>query len=172
MSKANLVINSKRISIAVALLSVFALITAALLPSTELSITDSCQIDGPMQKLKSVAQGARFWDRQLQLLDETVGDLEAQPGKMRKAQQMAVEKTHEAIERARQSMEEIYSKLPELRPSPRQRIADSLREQADGIEFDEVLDKLEEINDKRIRILASCRPAILAATMAETTMSK
>ena len=65
--------------IAVVVGCAIAVVTTALLPSTELSITDSWQIDGPIQKLKSALQGQRYWVKQLQLLDETVRDLEAQP---------------------------------------------------------------------------------------------
>ena len=56
--------------------------TTALLLSTELSLTDSCQIDGPIRKLKSVVQGQRYWVKQLQLLDEKVRHLEAQPDRI------------------------------------------------------------------------------------------
>jgi hypothetical protein len=36
------------------------------------------QLSSPIQKLKSALQGQRYWVKQLQLLDETVRDLEAQ----------------------------------------------------------------------------------------------
>ena len=151
--------------IAVAVGCAIALATTALLPSTELSITDSCQIDGPIQKLKSAVQGQRYWVNQLQLLDEEVRYLETQPERITKVQQMVDEKTTEVLEKNRQFMEELYSKYPELRPAPRQRVADELRKQADAIEFAEVLDRLERMNAKRIRSLAACRHAIFAATV-------
>ena len=163
MRTTNSISTSKRITIVVFLGCAIAVATTALLPSTELTITDSCQISGPMQKLKSVAQGSRFWDKQLQLLDDTVQDLEAQPESMRKTQQMSVKAFHEALEMARQQMAETYSKYPELRPLPRQTIAGTLREQADAIEFAGALDMLARGKAQRIRSLASCRPAILAA---------
>ncbi len=79
MSPANPISRSKEITIAVVLGCAIAVATTALLPSTELAITDSCQIAVPIQKLKSVAQGSRFWDTQLQLLDEEVRYVEARP---------------------------------------------------------------------------------------------
>lgn len=70
MRTANPISPSKGITIAVVVGCAIAVATTALLPSTELSITDSCQIDGPIQKLMSALQGQRYWVKQLQLLDE------------------------------------------------------------------------------------------------------
>ena len=56
-----------------------AVATAALLPSIELSVSDSRQIAGPGQKLKSVVQGQRYRVTQLQLLAEEGRYLEVQP---------------------------------------------------------------------------------------------
>lgn len=77
MRATNPISPSKGITIAVVVGCAIAVVTTALLPSTELSITDSCQIDGPIQKLKSAVQGHRYWVKQLQLLDEEVRYLEA-----------------------------------------------------------------------------------------------
>ena len=166
MRIANPISGSKGIMIAVVVGCAIAVATTALLPSTELSITDSCQIAGPMQKLKSAVQGQRYWVKQLQLLDENVRDLETLPERIAKSQQRVDEKTTEVLERSRQSMEELYSKYPKFRPSPTQEMADALRKRADAIEHAEVLDRIERMSAERIRSLASCRPAVFAATVA------
>ena len=79
MRTANPISGSKGGTIAVVVGCGIAVATTALLPSTELSITDLCQISGPIQPLKSAVQGQRYWVKQRQLLDETVRDLEVQP---------------------------------------------------------------------------------------------
>ena len=65
MRTANPISGSKGSAIAVVVGCAMAVATTALLPSTELSITDSCQIDGPIQTLKSALQGQRYWVKQL-----------------------------------------------------------------------------------------------------------
>jgi hypothetical protein len=166
MSTTNSINAFKGITIAVVVGSAIAAATTALLPSTEISITDSCQIDSRIQKLKSAVQGQRYWVKQLQLLDDKVRYLEVQPERITKVQQMVDEKTTEVLEKNRQFLEELYSKYPEFRPPPGQTVANELRKQADAIEHAEVLDRLERMIAKRIRSLESCRPAIFAATVA------
>ena len=82
MRTANPISGFKGNTIAVVVVRAIAVATTALLPSIELSITDSCQIAGPIQKLKSAGQGQRYWVKQLQLLDEEVRYLEGQPERL------------------------------------------------------------------------------------------
>jgi len=79
---------------------------------------------------------------------------------------MVTEKTTEVLKNNPQFMEELYSKYQELRPPPGQIVANEFRKQADAIEHAEALDMFERMTANRIRSLASCRPAILAATVA------
>ena len=164
MNLHKLLLNRKRKAAAILFSCAIAIAIISLFPSTELSINDSCQISGPLQKLKSIVQGRRYWAKQLQLLDQEMQYLEAQPEKIRKVQQMVNEKTNEVLEQNRQFMEELYSKHPELRPSPNQIVADDLRKQADAIEHAELLGKLEQLNAQRIIKLKSCRSIILEVT--------
>jgi arsenate reductase-like glutaredoxin family protein len=143
----------------------------ALVPSTHLSIDDSCNISGPIEKLKLGIQGKRYWANQLQLLDNTVQDLEAQPEKqerLRRALQTMDEKTDEIIENNRRSMEELYLKHPELRPSPQHTLAQELRKRADAIERPAALETFDQLsaqsNALRLMALKSCRPIIFSAT--------
>lgn len=156
--------NRKRKAIAVLFGCAIPIVVIALLPPTELSFNDSCQISGPIQKLKSSVQGKHYWAKQLQLLDEEVRYWEAQPERFKNVQQMAQKRVNEALAKNRQFMEEIYSKYPELRPSPHQTMADELRKQADAIEHAELLEKLEQLRTQRLMTLKSCRPVIIAAT--------
>ena len=77
MRTANPISGSKGSAIAVVVGCAMAVAATALLPSMALSITDSCQSAGPIQKPKSAVQGHRFWVKQLQLLDDEMQYLEA-----------------------------------------------------------------------------------------------
>jgi hypothetical protein len=79
MRTANPISDSQESTIAVVVGCAIAVATTELLPSKELSITDSCQIACLIQKLTSAVQGQRYWVKQLQLLDEEVRYVEAQP---------------------------------------------------------------------------------------------
>ncbi|MEX2164004.1 MAG: hypothetical protein WD823_07150 [Sulfuricaulis sp.] len=155
--------DRKRKAIAVLLVGIVATAIAALLPASELSINDSCEVSGPIQRLKSIIQGKRFWVKQLQLLDNEVRHLEELPERIRSTQVVVNEKTKDILKQNERFMEEQYSKHPKLRPSPQQALADELRRQADAIEHAQLLQTLEQINAKRIGFLKSCRRAILAA---------
>jgi len=153
------------IVIALFLLSLGAM--AALLPTTELSINDSCEVTGPIQKLKSITQGERYWVKQLELLDKKIRYLEEYPEIIRSTQKMADKEFKNILEKSEKDMEETYSKYPELRPSPQQTIADELRKHADDIEHAQLLQTIEQIYAKDIKLLKLCRPKILAATQNE-----
>jgi hypothetical protein len=132
---------------------------AAILPSTELSINKSCDISGPAQKLKLAVQGKRYWAKQLELLDDEVRDIETHPERMRRLQ-IANEGMSEILEKHRQSMEELYSKFPELRPSPQQTLAQELRKRADAIEGTWLQERMNEVRTQRLLALEACRGVI------------
>lgn len=134
-----------------------------IVPSTQLAFTDSCQIDGPIQKLKALVQGRRYWANQLALLDAEIQRLESQPDTIKRMQAIVDEQVRDVLKRSRQSMEELYSRYPDLRPSRSQIQADELRNRADAIEHAEMLKTLERLNAHRLTELKSCRPILLAA---------
>ena len=82
MRTANPISGSKGSTTAVVVGCAIAVATAALLPSIELSITDSRQIAGTREKLKSAVQGQRYRVTQLQLLAEEVRYVGAQPERL------------------------------------------------------------------------------------------
>lgn len=138
--------------------------TAAALPSDILSINDKCEVSGPIQKLKSIVQGKGYWVGQLQLLDQEIIQLETQPDMIRAAQEKINSTTSEVLEKNRQSMEELFLKHPQLRPSEGQIVASELRKQANAIEHAEFMVKLEQLLFQRAATLKLCRPIILDAT--------
>jgi hypothetical protein len=73
--------GSKGSTIAVAVGCAIAVATAAVLPSIELSITDSRQIAGPI-KAEVRRSGHRYWVTQLQFLADEVRYLEVQPERL------------------------------------------------------------------------------------------
>lgn len=90
--------------------------------------------------------------------------LEEFPERIRSVQKMVDEKGKDILEENEKFMEEQYSKYPELRPSPQKTVADELRRQADAIERAQLLQTIDQMYAKRIRLLKLCRPTILAAT--------
>ena len=79
---ANPINGSKGGTIAVVVGCAIAVAPTAVHPSIALSIPDSCQIAGPIQKLKSAVQSQRYCVEQLQLLDEEVRYPEARPERL------------------------------------------------------------------------------------------
>lgn len=152
------------IVLAVMLCCAVVLGAAAALPSNILSINDNCEVSGPIQNLKSIVQGKGYWVGQLRLLDQEIIHLETQPDIIRAMQEKVNAMTSEVLERNRQSMEELFLKHPELRPSEGQIVASELRKQANAIEHAELMEKLEQLLFQRTATLKLCRPIILEAT--------
>jgi hypothetical protein len=143
----------------------------ALIPSTQLSIDDSCHISGRIEELKTRIQGKRYWVNQLQMLDKEVRYLEASPEmreKLRRALQAMDERAGEIHENSLQVLEEQYLKHPELRAEREFALAQELRKQADSVERTAALNLADRLiadrNAERLLLLKSCRPVILAAT--------
>ena len=162
--------DRKREVVAILLISIVAIVTAALLPASELSINDSCEVTGPTQKLKSIIQGKRYWVKQLQLLDNEMPYREKSLEFTRAFQNFNNNKENnkEIINDIRKQnefmAEELYSRFPELRPSPEEKAASKLQRQAAADWEAQFLKEREQTDTKRIRILKLCRPIILAAT--------
>lgn len=158
--------DRKRGVVVILLVSIVVITIAALLPASELSISDSCEVAGPIQKLKSITQGKRYWVKQLQLLDKEIPSLERSLEFIRNFQNIRKnKKINDTLKQNEKLMEEkLYSISPELRPSPQQAATDEMQRQAAAIEEAQFLQTLEKTNAKRVKILKLCRPTILAAT--------
>lgn len=158
--------NRKREVVAILLVSIVGIVIAALLPVSELSINDSCEVTGPIQKLKSAIQGKRYWIKQLQLLDKEIPSLERSLEFIRNFQNFNNNKeiTNDILKQNKLIEEELYSRFPELRPSPQEAAAAKLQRKEAAIWEAQFLQELEQTDTNRIRILKLCRPIILAAT--------
>ena len=139
-------------------LGVFALLVVGLLPAEELAITTSCEVEGLLPRLRASLQGDRFWDGQLRHLDARVQWLIDEP--LQKARAEA--DLAEVVAEADAFLEEMYEKYPETRPSPVERAATALREEADMLEQGEVDALWEKVRLETIDSLQACRPFIVA----------
>jgi len=131
---------------------------ALLWPPQRLSVTESCNPDGTVSRVKALVQGRRWWRYQLGFLD-----LEIQRCKDEPARHARIRADVEALKtQTRQTMEGLYKEHPELRPSPEQRAADELRAQADALEQAELEEFIEKARVKELEWLSACRPQIQA----------
>ena len=166
IAKLRKLLQDRRLEVvAILLVSIVAIVIAALLPANSLSLNDSCEVTGPVQKLKSTIQGKRYWVKQLQLLDKEIPLLERQLEFTRILQNF--NNNNDSLEQnkdIKEAEEILYSKYPKFRPSPEELRKRQMQRQAAAIWEAQFLQELEQTDTKRIRILKLCRPIILAAT--------
>ena len=108
----------RRIWIAGAALVALLLAFATLRPASKLLINDSCELDGPVAKLKSIAQGRAFWERQREYLESQIAWLPERQAQIDKFQAEAYLKTDELLKKHDQRMEKLYERYPAIRPPP------------------------------------------------------
>src|SRR5262249_8661928 len=125
----------RKMGIAALVVCTLAVLAVALRPPTTLSISENCDISGLVEHLKATAQGQRYWETQLALLDEEMKSLETQPVRLAKLQQTVDEKTNAILETSQHFMDDTFAKYPQLRPSPKETMAEELRRQADALEY-------------------------------------
>jgi len=127
-------------------------------PVGYLAFDASCRVQGFVPSLQARIQEKRFWRRQLELLDEEL-------------QRPSIE---DVLQDVSQSIEDLYQRYPDLRPSPRQIEADRLRKeaaallnQADAVEYPEIavvqqqIHLAMELERQRVHeVLRSCRSTV------------
>lgn len=138
---------------------------AALRAPSKLMVNQSCEPDGPVAKLKSAVQGRAFWERQLEHLDRDVAWHAAVPAR-RARLNSELDRLNSELDRRvtefKEYREKLYAKYPDLRPSPAQRAAEELRDQADELEDAELSAWLEQKRVEIILWLQRCRPIVQA----------
>ena len=147
-----------RIWIMGGLLIAAALTTCAIRPASELSVNTSCELDGPIAKLKAATQGRAFWEMQRRYLEGEIAWEEDAP----RRQAERKEDLDRILADADESIEEIYKRSPSLRPSAAESAADELRAQADALERAELNAWLERGRLERIERFKQCLPIIEA----------
>lgn len=126
------------------------LVMAATFSSPETIVIDEAlAISGPINHIRAFVQSERFWKTQQNLIEKELAWYAAAPER-EEALSVAKEKTQEALKRAEISMEKVYARIPEARPSPAQREAKALRRQADEIEAAETRRVIDEITAKKV----------------------
>ena len=103
-------------------------------------------IDGAANVVRSKLQGERFWHKQLLEAKIELEWKQSAP----ELQSKRSTRIAELEERTKQLLEELYQRNPRARPSPAERKAEALRDEADRIEQDELEQWLEVNRLKRI----------------------
>lgn len=117
-------------------------------------------INGSINRARESIQREAFWKDQLTKVNsELQWELGAPQRQMELDQEM-----NQMMRAIDQSMEEIYLDYPEMRPSPTQQQAESLRERADEIEQQELDLYLENFRIERISELREILPIVKART--------
>lgn len=112
------------------------------------------EISGLANNARETLQGSRFWRDQLKTANKELQDALDAP-----ARDAALRRELTKLEQEiRQESEDMYRKYPDLRPSPAEQKAESLRDAADRIEQAE-LDRL--IEEHRLKRIARLQEIIL-----------
>jgi hypothetical protein len=117
---------------------------------------ETCQPDGIFARLSLSIYGPRFWQAQLDGLQRQIASAQAWKTSLRQLQGNA----NSAVASGQRTMEEIYQKYPDMRPTPATREAETLRERADAIERDEGFKVMHELNHKHLSMLERCNAEI------------
>ena len=128
-------------------------------PADGVVIGKDCKPDGYPAHIKALTQGDRFWANQVDNIDE---------GERLKARRLSAiasfnSKVEESVKRANKTVEDLYAKRPELRPTAAAQAAESLRERADAIEHAELQVLMDRLSAERSTVLAACRQKIVEA---------
>ena len=131
--------------------SIFLLVSYLYLSSPDrIVINDSGEIEGIINKARSTVQGKAFWEEQLHVAKSELEWELAEPERLAELERQENQKSKDL----QKLFEEAYERFPEIRPSPTERLAEALRENADRIERasarKSLLSILEEIRSRRI----------------------
>lgn len=124
----------------------------------EIVVNETGDIKGLLNIARSTLQGKSFWKDQLleihSALQQELSEPQRQAELDREMNQMRSE--------VDETMAEMYREHPDTRPSPEERRADALREQADQIEQREIDLFLEKMRLERIAELQKILPIVQA----------
>ncbi len=151
-----------RILILGGLLVAVAVAVAALWSPRELVVNYACEPEGLLAKLKSVAQGRVFWERQSHYLEREIAWYIAAPERQARIEEKVAPDLKRLLSEQRQTMKQLYDQYPDLRPSPTEQVAEQLHAQADAMERAEFHAMLEQMRTETIRRLQDCRPVLTA----------
>jgi hypothetical protein len=117
----------------------------------------SCEPKSELSKLSAtIIYGRFFWERQLTLAHDLAVSLEDLNESRKKM--LADARAHK--EQTRQIIEDIYAKQPDMAPTAGARAAQALRERADQIEEQELLDHFSHIEGPMIIEVRHCEQVI------------
>lgn len=123
-------------------------------------VNSSGEIRGGINVLRDKVQGLGFWENQLDRLNYELAEAQAYPDLMDQMHREVDENFESVFQEIDQDMEELYSKYPEMRPTPEEKRAEALRERAAKIEEEESRRYIRKIFAERARELIAIRPVI------------
>jgi len=104
------------------------------------AITNLGKPNGLVNQLKEMAQGQSFWQSQEKAIIKKMTSLNNQP-----AEDARFEKEMAEFEKeSRRDDEQFYRQHPDMRPSPAEKAAETLREKADAIEDQQLKKEMEQ----------------------------
>lgn len=126
-----------------------------------LVLDESCNPKGPVNRARASVQGCRFWAKQLVILESDLEFAREWPARAARI----VADMNRAVEPAMQatddSMEDLYRKHPELRPSPEEQRAARLREMANAEEARGRDREMRRIMAEQVLWLEQLRPLVV-----------
>lgn len=122
--------------------------------SGRIAVNEDGMITNKVDVWRECVQGRRFWQNQLNQIDQELRDLNAAPAQT--FDPVVATQDWNAV------MEKVYQEYPEVRPTPTQRRIEQLREQADALEFAEAERILAQMKERRLTELHRIRPRVVA----------
>ena len=133
----------------------------ALFSSPDSVVVDSSgEINGSINALREKVQGLGFWENQLTQLHSELAVAQNFPDMMDQMKRDIDKSFEPVLEEMDQTMEDLYTKYPEMRPTPEEQQAEMLRKRADAIEAEESRQDMRRIFAERARELIAIRPVI------------
>jgi hypothetical protein len=125
---------------------------ALIFGTDKLRLNDECEVAGVLGRFEEALLGRRFWKYQVEALQDEYKKAVSLSIERTRAEQQAIKGKQLVATLA----ESLYAERPELRPTPSQRYADHLREQADEIEESEQKRQFEFLLQHRLAVLTTC----------------
>jgi hypothetical protein len=100
----------------------------------DVDLDERCEPDGLAASMYATVSPERFWSNQLKEINEELAAEQRWPEEQERLRREARQVGAEAVAEADRVMEEVYRQYPQLRPSPAQQQAETLRRMADQLE--------------------------------------
>jgi hypothetical protein len=118
----------------------------------DVDLDERCEPDGLAASMYATVSPERFWSNQLKEINEELAAEQRWPEEQERLRREARQVGAEAVAEADRVMEEVYRQYPQLRPSPAQQQAETLRRMADQLDPFSLLPQPVIVNSDRFRL--------------------